>query len=52
MGVTQTHEHLILDAMGHYPNYEYVIDDEDLVANEVQEFHKSRRQDDLRCDSG
>ncbi len=38
MGVTQTHEHLILDAMGHYPNYEYVIDDEDLVANEVQEF--------------
>jgi predicted metal-dependent phosphotriesterase family hydrolase len=30
MGVTQTHEHLFLDAMDHYPGYGYqlVIDDE------------------------
>lgn len=40
MGVTQTHEHLFLDAMDHYPGYEYVIDDEDLIAEEVQEFLK------------
>jgi phosphotriesterase-related protein len=40
MGVTQTHEHLFLDAMDHYPGYEYVIDDEDLIAQEVQEFIK------------
>jgi len=38
MGLTYTHEHLILDAMDHYPSYEYVIDDEDLVAREVEEF--------------
>lgn len=38
MGVTQTHEHLFLDAMDHYPGYEYVVDDEDLIAQEVQEF--------------
>ncbi len=38
MGVTQTHEHLFLDAMDHYPGYEYVIDDEDLVAQELEEF--------------
>lgn len=38
MGITQTHEHLFLDAMDHYPGYEYVIDDEDLIAQEVQEF--------------
>ncbi len=40
MGVTQTHEHLFLDAMDHYPGYEYVVDDEDLVAREVQEYIK------------
>jgi phosphotriesterase-related protein len=40
MGITQTHEHLFLDAMDHYPGYEYVIDDEDLIAQEVQEFIK------------
>ncbi|MES2793715.1 MAG: hypothetical protein V4719_29140 [Planctomycetota bacterium] len=38
MGITQTHEHLFLDAMDHYPGYEYVVDDEDLIAQEVQEF--------------
>ncbi len=40
MGITQTHEHLFLDAMDHYPGYEYVVDDEDLVAREVQEYIK------------
>lgn len=38
MGVTYTHEHLFLDAMDHYGGYEFVIDDEDLIAKEVQEF--------------
>ena len=38
MGITYTHEHLFLDAMDHYFGYEYVIDDEDLIAQEVQEF--------------
>src|SRR5688572_7528584 len=39
MGVTQTHEHLFLDAMDHYPGYGYqmVIDDEDVVAKEIEE---------------
>jgi phosphotriesterase-related protein len=42
MGVTQTHEHLFLDAMDHYPGYGYqmVIDDEDVVAKEIEEFTK------------
>jgi predicted metal-dependent phosphotriesterase family hydrolase len=42
MGVTQTHEHLFLDAMDHYPGYGYqmVIDDEEVVANEIEEFTK------------
>lgn len=38
MGVTYPHEHLFLDAMDHYSGYEYVIDDEDMIAQEVQEF--------------
>ena len=38
MGVTQTHEHLFIDAMDHYPSYEYVIDDEDVVLKELEEF--------------
>jgi len=38
MGVTQTHEHLILDAYDHYGDYGFVIDDEELVARELQEF--------------
>lgn len=38
MGITQTHEHLFLDAMDHYSGYEFVIDDEDLLVNEVREF--------------
>src|SRR5947207_14776094 len=38
MGVTQTHEHLLIDAMGHYGGYEFVIDDEELIVEELQEF--------------
>jgi phosphotriesterase-related protein len=40
MGVTQTHEHLFLDAMDHYPGYGYqlVIDDEEVMAKEMEEF--------------
>ena len=38
LGLTYTHEHLLIDAMDHYPSYEYVIDDEDLVAQELREF--------------
>lgn len=40
MGLTYTHEHLILDAYDHYPSYEFVIDDEPLVARELLEFTK------------
>lgn len=40
MGLTYSHEHLFLDAMDHYQGYEYVVDDEDLIAQEVQEFIK------------
>lgn len=38
MGVTYTHEHLLIDAMDHYPSYEFVIDDEDMVTMELAEF--------------
>lgn len=40
MGVTYPHEHLFLDAMDHYSSYGYqlVIDDEDVMAQEIQEF--------------
>jgi phosphotriesterase-related protein len=40
MGVTYPHEHLFLDAMDHYSSYGYqlVIDDEDVVAREIEEF--------------
>lgn len=48
MGVTQTHEHLFLDAMDHYKGYEFVIDDEDLLVEEVGEF--TRRGGKTICD--
>lgn len=38
MGITQTHEHLLIDAMDHYPDYRFVIDDEDVVIQELSEF--------------
>jgi phosphotriesterase-related protein len=40
MGVTFPHEHLFLDAMDHYESYGYqlVIDDEDVMAKEIDEF--------------
>jgi predicted metal-dependent phosphotriesterase family hydrolase len=45
MRLTYTHEHLFLDAMDHYGGYEFVIDDEDLVAKELHEFISYRRTD-------
>lgn len=38
MGITQTHEHLVLDAMDHYGSYAFVIDDEELVVDELAAF--------------
>jgi phosphotriesterase-related protein len=38
MGITQTHEHLILDAYDHYKSYDLVIDDEELVVEELGNF--------------
>ena len=40
MGVTYPHEHLFLDAMDHYASYGYqlVIDDEDMMAQEIEEY--------------
>jgi phosphotriesterase-related protein len=38
MGVTQPHEHLFLDAMDHYGGYQFVIDDEDMLVQEIKEF--------------
>jgi phosphotriesterase-related protein len=41
MGITQTHEHLILDAYDHWKSYQFVIDDEDLVIDELKEYTKN-----------
>ena len=38
MGITQTHEHLQVDALDHYGTYDLVIDDEEQVINELIEF--------------
>jgi predicted metal-dependent phosphotriesterase family hydrolase len=38
MGISQTHEHLIMDAMDHYGGYEFVMDDEELAVEELAEF--------------
>ena len=38
MGITQTHEHLLLDAYDHYGGYEFVIDDERTIVEELGEF--------------
>ena len=38
MGITQTHEHLLLDAYDHYGGYEFVIDDEQMMIEELGEF--------------
>ena len=34
MGITQAHEHLLLDAMDHYGGYQYGIDDEERKKDE------------------
>ena len=44
MGITQTHEHLQLDAMDHYGGYGFVIDDEALVIDELLPFSKAGGQ--------
>jgi phosphotriesterase-related protein len=49
MGVCQTHEHLLIDAFDHYPSYEYVIDDEAMVVEELREF--TRRGGRTVCDT-
>ena len=36
MGITYTHEHLVIDAMDHYPSYEFVIDDEDITPRALE----------------
>ena len=41
MGITQTHEHLVLDAMDHYGGYGFVIDDEELVTEELGAFTRA-----------
>jgi phosphotriesterase-related protein len=41
MGITQTHEHLILDAYDHYKSYDLVIDDEELVVDELKNFTRN-----------
>ena len=38
LGITQPHEHLILDAYDHYHTYDMVIDDESLVIEELSQF--------------
>lgn len=48
MGITQPHEHLLVDAMDHYGGYGYVIDDEDLVVDELGAF--TRRGGRTICD--
>ena len=41
MGITQPHEHLLLDAMDQYGGYGYVIDDEELVVEELTAFTRN-----------
>jgi phosphotriesterase-related protein len=48
MGVTNTHEHLQLDAYDLYKSYEFVIDDEAMIIRELEEF--TRRGGRTLCD--
>jgi len=41
MGITQPHEHLLVDAMDQYGGYVYVIDDEELVIDELAAFTRN-----------
>jgi phosphotriesterase-related protein len=41
LGVTQTHEHLLIDAYDHYRDYGVVIDDEELIVDELKNFTNS-----------
>ena len=42
MGITQPHEHLLIDAMDQYRGYGFVIDDEELVIEELAAFTRNR----------
>lgn len=41
MGITQTHEHVILDAYDHWKSYDFVIDDEEMVIQELREYTRN-----------
>lgn len=41
MGITNTHEHLILDAYDHWNSYQFVIDDEEMVIEELKEYTRN-----------
>jgi len=40
LGITQTHEHIWLNAYEHHKNYGFVFDDEDLMVKELSEYTK------------
>ncbi len=40
LGVTQTHEHLWLNAYDHYHSYQFVFEDEEVMVRELQEFRQ------------
>ena len=40
MGITHTHEHLLIDAMDHYGGYDFVNDDEEMAVEEMQNFKR------------
>lgn len=40
MGITHTHEHLQLDALDHYGNYDFVNDDEEMAVQEMQNYKR------------
>lgn len=48
MGITQTHEHLLIDLLDHYGSYDHVNDDEALTIQELREF--TRRGGRTICD--
>ena len=41
LGITQTHEHVILDAYDHWKSYDFVIDDEEMVIQELREYTRN-----------
>ena len=48
MGVTLTHDHVMIDAWDFQrPRYDVILDDESIMLEEVQLFPRRRRRDDL-----